>query len=314
MYVPSLTEALVISLSDILPEVRATAAKAVSRLCQKLGFQHSDHLIQTLKKVIEAESSPSIERAGCAQALCEALHSFGMDQVERNFPTLLEGSVDKREHVREGFLAMFVYLPLILNEKYEKYISETLKASIESIAHQNENIRNLAIKIVKTIIQKYSDKHIDQILKSLFDGMFSDSSIKRNSSVVLLGDVIDVLMKNKPSKDQVFQENPSIFSALYIVKNDENTDVKISSGNIWKAFVDNTKVVLKKIYPVLTRQLIELMITGVKYHTEISSLTMDVFISKYSDVFINEIIELLKSYIAEGNPKVCKGICLCRLL
>lgn len=312
MYITSLTEALIVSLSDILPEVRATAAKAIGKICLKLGIQHSDHLIQTLKKVIEAESSPSIERVGCAQALCEALYSFGIDQIELNFPTIMEGSVDKREHVREGFLAMFVYLPLILNHKYEKYISQTLKASIESIAHQNENIRNLAIKIVKTIIQKYSDKNIDQILKSLFEGMFSDSSLKRNSSVVLLGDVIDVLMKDKTTKEEVFQENPSIFSALYIVKNDENPDVKMSSGNIWKAFVDNTKVVLKKIYPVLTRQLIELMISGIKYHTEISSITMSMFIGKYADVFINEITELLKNYISESNPKVCKGVCLCR--
>ena len=312
VYLSSLTESLIISLSDILPEVRATTAKAIGRLCLKLGVQNSEHLITTLKKVIEGESSPSIERAGCAQALCEALYSFGFEHVENNFSTIIEGTLDKREHIREGFLAMFVYLPLILDEKYEKYISDTLNASIESIAHQNENIRNLAIKIVKTIIQKYSSQNIEQILKSLFDGMFSDTSLKRNSSVVLLGDVIDVLMKDKSSKEEVFEENPSIFSALYIVKNDENPDVKMSTGNIWKAFVDNTKVVLKRIYPVLTRQLIELLISGTKYHGDISRLTMSVFIGKYSDVFINEIVELLKSYIAEGNPKICKGVCLCK--
>jgi hypothetical protein len=312
VYIVSLTDSLIISLSDILPEVRATAAKAIGRLCQKLGVQHSEHMISSLKKVIEGESSPSIERAGCAQALCEALFSFGINHIENNFSTIVQGSKDKREHIREGFLAMFVYLPLILDNKYEKYISETLNASIESIAHPNENIRNLAIKIVKTIILKYSSKNIDQILTSLFEGMFSDTSLKRNSSVVLLGDVIDILMKDKSSKEEVFEENPSIFSALYIVKNDENPDVKSSTNNIWKAFVDNTKVVLKRIYPVLTRQLIGLMISGTKYHDDISRLTMAAFMGKYNDVFINEIIELLKADISEGNPKTCKGICLCR--
>jgi hypothetical protein len=147
--------------------------------------------------VIETESSPSIERAGCAQALAEALFAFGSDQIDVNFTTITEGALDKREYIREGFLSMFVYLPLIMDTKFEKYISETLNAAIESIAHQNENIRNLAIKIVKTIIQKFSGKHIELILKSLFDGMFSDSSLKRNSSVILLGDVIDVMFKDQ---------------------------------------------------------------------------------------------------------------------
>lgn len=83
--------------------------------------------------------------------------------------------------------------------------------------------------------------------------MFSDIPLKRNSSVVLLGDIIDVLFKDHGNqKEKIFAENAPIFSALYIVKNDENPDVKISTNNIWKAFVDNTKVVLKKIIPVLT--------------------------------------------------------------
>ena len=315
VYIPSLTESIILSLSDILPEVRATTAKAVGRLCSKLGLEKSDPMIQGLRKVIEKESTPSIERAGCSQALCEALYSFGLEHIENNFRTIYQGTLDKREHVREGFLSMLVYLPVILDNHFEKYIAETLNGAIDSIAHTNENIRNLAIKIVKTIIQKFSENNMPQILKSLFDGMFSDSYLKRNSSVVLLGDVIDVLFKDQDkSRDQIFNENSSIFAALYIVKNDENSEVKISTNSIWTAFVENTKKVLKNIYPILTRNLIELLISGTKYHDEIAKLTISVYIGKYGDVFINEIIDLLRIEISNNNPKFNKGICTCKIL
>lgn len=38
--------------------------------------------------------------------------------------------------------------------------------------------------------------------------MFSDSYLKRNSCVVLLGDTIDVLFKTNTSKDKIYRENP----------------------------------------------------------------------------------------------------------
>jgi len=312
--VPALTEGIIQALSDILPEVRATAAKATGKLTGKLRVENSDYMIQALRKVIETESTPSIERAGCAQALCEALFSFGLDHVENNFRTIYQGAMDKREHIREGFLSMLVYLPVILDDKFEKYIQDSLAGAVDSIAHMNENIRNLAVKIIKTIIQKYSENHMDLILKSLFDGMFSDSHLKRNSSVELIGHVIDMLFKDsEKSKDQIFNENASIFSALYIVKNDENSEVKIATSNIWTAFVENTKKVLKNIYPILTRNLIDLLISGAKYHDEIAKLTIAVYIGKYGDIFIDDIIKLLKLEVSKNNPKFNTGICICSL-
>lgn len=313
VYLKSLTESLIVALADILPEVRATAAKAIGRITQKLGLANSEHLIQTLIKVIESEQSTAIGRTGCAQALCEALYNLGLDQIELNFSNIVAKAVDKRDWIREGYLGMLVFLPLVLDQNYERYISQTLRAAIESIAHTNEGIRNLAIKTVKTIIQKFAEKNMNQILKSLFDGMFSDSGLKRNSSVILLGDVIDGLFKEVGSqKERIFEANPEIFAALYIVKNDENPDVKYSTNNIWKSFVDNTKVVLKRIYPILTQNLLDLLVSGIKYHDEIARLTMQVFIGKYGDVFIGDIVELFKSKIAQKNPKVMKGICLCK--
>lgn len=211
---------------------------------------------------------------------------------------------------------MFVYLPLIMDTKFEKYISETLNAAIESIAHQNENIRNLAIKIVKTIIQKFSGKHIELILKSLFDGMFSDSSLKRNSSVILLGDVIDVMFKDQlqHNKDSIYAGNQKVFSALYIVKNDENPDVKVSTSNIWKNFVENTMKCLKNIYIELTKSFVELFISGSKYHGEIARISLGEFQAKYGETFLNEIIELFKLEMMKHDPKINKGITLCKNL
>ena len=43
---------------------------------------------------------------------------------------------------------MLVFMPLIIDKEYERYISPALKSALNSIDHTEENIRSLAVRSV----------------------------------------------------------------------------------------------------------------------------------------------------------------------
>ncbi len=65
-YVPMLLPELQKVLMDPLPEVRATAAKALGSLLAGMGAQHFAQLLPWLKNTLQSEGS-SVERSGAAQ-------------------------------------------------------------------------------------------------------------------------------------------------------------------------------------------------------------------------------------------------------
>jgi len=213
-----------------------------------------------LRDILDTKDVSSIERAGAAQGFCEALNALGEDMIAKTFDSLIAGTRDSREHIRESFINVFVYLPIIMDKGFEKYISECLNSIIESIYHNNENIRVLAIKTVQNIIKRYSEGKIDLILEPLFEGMLSNNWVKRESSTILMGDLVDIMLKEDSSKSryQVIKERPRAFVLLYMVKNDPNNQVKITATNIWKTFIENTPKTLKTVYEDMTKCFIEL--------------------------------------------------------
>jgi len=293
-YIEDLADGLKSSLTEIVPEVRALAAKAIGALVSKLGRAHSEHILQTLRDILESVTATSIEKAGAAQGFCEALVALGDDMITKTFDSLIAGTKDSREHVRESFINIFVYLPIVMGESFEKYISEVLNSVIDSIYHNNENIRNLSVKTMQNIIKRYSEGKIDLILEPLFDGMLSSNWIKRDSSAVLTGDLIDIMFKEDETKSKytVFEERPRTFTILYIIKNDPVNQVKITATNIWKTFIENTPKTLKVIFNDITKCFIELLISGSDYHNNLCDVALKEFIGKYGDVFLTDILAL----------------------
>ena len=40
---------------------------------------------------------------------------------------MLDLTMDNRMHVRESFLSVFVYLPIVFGDKYKKYVKQTVE-------------------------------------------------------------------------------------------------------------------------------------------------------------------------------------------
>ncbi|KAJ2504365.1 translational activator of GCN4, partial [Coemansia sp. RSA 2052] len=75
--VPLLRNVLV----DPVPEARATSAKALGSLVQKLGEEHFPSLVADLVKVLKSDAS-GVDRAGAAQGLSEVLSGIGLERLE----------------------------------------------------------------------------------------------------------------------------------------------------------------------------------------------------------------------------------------
>ena len=80
-YVPLLMPELKAALIDPLPEVRATAAKALGSLLKGMGQQYFEDVLPWLLETLKSEGS-SVERSGAAQGLAEVLAVLGPAHVE----------------------------------------------------------------------------------------------------------------------------------------------------------------------------------------------------------------------------------------
>ena len=92
----------------------------------------------------------SIEKAGNSQAFVQILHGILDIQILNGiFENILDLTMDNRMHVRESFLSVFVYLPIVFGDKYKKYVKQIVEKVSQSLSEENEKIRNLAIKALK---------------------------------------------------------------------------------------------------------------------------------------------------------------------
>ena len=117
-YVPLLMPELKAALIDPLPEVRATAAKALGSLLKGMGQQYFEDVLPWLLETLKSEGS-SVERSGAAQGLAEVLAVLGPAHVEALLPDILAGTKSKSPFVREGHLTLFKFLPLAIPETFQ---------------------------------------------------------------------------------------------------------------------------------------------------------------------------------------------------
>lgn len=78
-------------------------------------------------------------------------------------------TMDNRVYVRESFLSVFVYLPIVFGNKYKDYVKKTVKIVSKSLSEENEKIRNLSIKSLKMIIKEFFDDFKDFFIDTFFE-------------------------------------------------------------------------------------------------------------------------------------------------
>lgn len=217
---------------------------------------------------------------------------------------------DSRDYMRESFLSIFVYLPIVMEDKFEKHVFKVINGIVESISHQKEGIRNLAIKSIKTLIRRFLKKNIDVLINPFNEGAFSDNSTKQNSSLILLGDIIDILSEELQEREKLYETYPKLISIFYIMKNDLCGEVRITATNIFKTFVDNPQRCLKIIMNDLIDTFIDLFVRENEHYDEISNNGLKEFSYKYGDLFLTKVLSYVTYKKNQADLKTKRGICL----
>jgi HEAT repeats len=173
-YLPRLIPLVHTVLVDPVPEARATAAKALGTLIERLGETNFPDLVSSLLQTLKTDSS-GVDRQGAAQGLSEVLSGLGMDRMEGLLPDIISSANSNRPYVREGFMSLLVFLPATFGHRFAPHLSRIIPPILSGLADAEEYVRAASMKAGRMIIANYSNKAIDLLLPELELGMFDSS-------------------------------------------------------------------------------------------------------------------------------------------
>lgn len=158
-------------LVDPVPEARATAAKSLGALVERLGEVHFPDLVPGLIRTLKTDTS-GVDRQGAAQGLSEVLSGLGMERMEGLLPDIIVNAQSPRSTVREGFMSLLVYLPATFGTRFQPHLPKIITPILSGLSDQEEYVREAAMRAGRMIITNYSNRAIDLLLPELERNMF----------------------------------------------------------------------------------------------------------------------------------------------
>ncbi|KAH7883448.1 armadillo-type protein [Phlebopus sp. FC_14] len=331
-YLSSLLPMVHIVLVDPVPEARATAAKTLGTLVERLGEVHFPDLVPGLIRTLKTETS-GVDRQGAAQGLSEVLSGLGMERLEGLLPDIIANAQSPRSTVREGFMSLLVYLPATFGTRFQPHLPKIISPILSGLSDTEEYVRDAAMRAGRMIVTNYSSKAIDLLLPELEQGMFDAGWRIRQSSITLVGELLfkvsgisgkaeigDEEEMAEPtvaeSSRRVLTEvlgaerRDRILSALYLARQDAVHVVRQSSIHIWKALVHNTPRTVREILPELVGQLVNLYSSSEFEQQETAARTTTELCRKFGEKILGEIIPILKIKASSPDTRTREGVCL----
>ncbi|XP_043967606.1 eIF-2-alpha kinase activator GCN1 [Gambusia affinis] len=332
-YLPSVIPGLKASLLDPVPEVRTVSAKALGAMVKGMGESCFDDLLPWLMETLASEQS-SVDRSGAAQGLAEVMAGLGVEKLDKLMPDVVQtaSKVDIASHVRDGYIMMFIYLPLTFGDKFTPYVGPIIPCILKALADENEYVRDTALRAGQRIISMYAETAIALLLPELEQGLFDDLWRIRFSSVQLLGDLLfhisgvtGKMTTETASEDDNFgtaASNKAIISALgadrrnrvlsglYMGRSDIQLVVRQASLHVWKIVVSNTPRTLREILPTLFSLLLGFLASTCPDKRTIAARTLGDLVRKLGEKILPEIIPILEDGLRSDKSAERQGVCI----
>ncbi|KAK4684697.1 hypothetical protein P7C73_g5471, partial [Tremellales sp. Uapishka_1] len=317
-------------LVDPVPEARATAAKSLGTLVERLGETNFPELVNDLLHTLRSDTS-GVDRQGAAQGLSEVLSGLGMERLEGLLPEVIDNTASPRPYVREGFISLLVYLPATFGHRFAPHLGRIIPPILNGLADDSEYVREASMRAGKMIIANYSSKAIDLLLPELEKGMLDGAWRIRQSSISLTGELLykvtGISGKVELEEDEVPvhgadsarkallealgpERRDRVLATLYIVRQDAVGVVRQASIHIWKALVQNTPRTTREILPILMQLLVSLLGSPQLDQQETASRTLGELCRKNGERIFGEIIPILRTAITSPNARTKEGACL----
>lgn len=328
-YLQQLIDEVEVAMVDPVPATRATAARALGALVERLGEEQFPDLISRLLDTLSDEFK-SGDRLGSAQALAEVICGLGLSKLDELLPTILAGAMNIRSYVREGFMPLLLFIPVCFGAQFAPYINQIIQPILAGLADNDEKIRDTSLKAGKLIVKSYASKAIDLLLPGLENGMFDENERIRLSSVQLTGELLfqvtGISSKNEFSEEE--QEHSGeisktivevlgqsrrdrILSALFVCRNDVSGIVRASTVDIWKALVPNTPRTVKEILPTLINMVVVHLASSYSALRNIAAQTLGDMVRRVGGNALSQLLPTMEVSLEEtSNPDSRQGVCI----
>ncbi|KAK3987255.1 translational activator GCN1 [Cladorrhinum sp. PSN332] len=328
-HLPVLVAGLKVAVVDPVPTTRATASRALGSLVEKLGEDALPDLIPGLMQTLKSDTGAG-DRLGSAQALSEVLAGLGTSRLEETLPTILQNVASAKAAVREGFMSLFIFLPVCFGNSFANYLGKIIPPILSGLADDVESIRETALRAGRLLVKNFAVRAVDLLLPELERGLADDSYRIRLSSVELVGDLLFNLAgikANTGDEDESDEETTreagaslreilgedkrnKILSALYVCRCDTAGAVRTAAINVWKALVHSPRT-LKELVPTLTQLIIRRLGSSNMEHKVIASNALGELIRKAGDGVLSTLLPTLEEGLQTSSDVDAKqGICL----
>ena len=328
-YLQQLVDEVEVAMVDPVPNTRATAARALGALVERLGEEQFPALIPRLIDTLSDETK-SGDRLGSAQALAEVMSGLGLSKLDELLPTILAGVTSYRSYVREGYMPLLLFIPICYGPQFAPYINQIIQPILGGLADTDESIRDTALKAGKLIVKKYATKAIDLLLPELEKGMFNENERIRLSSVQLTGELLfqvtGISSRNEFSEEEgdhsgefanklvevLGQDRRDrVLAALFVCRNDTSGIVRASTVDIWKALVPNTPRAVKEILPTLTSMIVGSLASSSSSLRNIAAQTLGDLVRRVGGNALSELLPTLYQSVQEStNSESKQGVCI----
>ena len=326
-HLPILVSGLRVAAIDPVPATRATASKALGSLVEKLGEDALPDLIPSLMTSLRTDTGAG-DRLGSAQALSEVLAGLGTTRLEDMLPTILQNVSSTKASVREGFMTLFIFLPVCFGNTFAAYLSRIIPSILGGLADDLEAIRDTSLRAGRLLVKNFATKAIDLLLPELQRGLADDSYRIRLSSVELVGDLLFNLtgISSKTDTDDEDEDAAQagqsllevlgeerrnrVLSSLYICRCDTSGLVRSAAINVWKALVATPRT-LRELVPTLTQMIISRLGSSNMEHKIIAGNALGEVIRKAGEGVLATLLPSLEEALQSStDPDERQGICI----
>jgi hypothetical protein len=326
-HLPILVAGLKVAVVDPVPTTRATASKALGSLIEKLGEDALPDLIPGLMQTLKSDTGAG-DRLGSAQALSEVLAGLGTSRLEETLPTILQNVASTKASVREGFMSLFIFLPVCFGNSFASYLNRIIPPILSGLADEVESIRDTSLRAGRLLVKNFATKSIDLLLPELERGLADDSYRIRLSSVELVGDLLFNLtgISANTEQDEVEdgaqqagvsllevlgeEKRNKVLSSLYICRCDTSGLVRTAAVNVWKALVASPRT-LKELIPTLTQLIIRRLGSSNMEQKVIAGNALGELIRKAGDGVLSSLLPTLEEGLQTSTDSDAKqGICI----
>ncbi|KAK9857624.1 hypothetical protein WJX84_011127, partial [Apatococcus fuscideae] len=328
-YVPSLLSDLRTSLIDPLPEVRATAAKALGSLLRGVGDQLFSDLMPWLLTTLKSEGA-AVERSGAAQGLAEVLAVMGASHLATLLPDMLANTASKNVFVREGHLTLFKFLPLAMPEVFQEHLSRCLPAILGGLADEAEGVREAALAAGRTLVELYAETALPLLLPAVEDGIVNANWRIRQSSAELLGDLLfkvagisgKVRIEGE-DEEGIYTEaqgkaiiealgldrRNEVLARVYMGRSDVAYSVRNAALHVWKTLVTNTPKTLAELLPELMSQTITSLADPGEDRQQTAGRCLGELVRKMGERVLSQIVPILQKGVESEDAETRQGVC-----